>query len=158
MLVHVLIAVIALAVAVAVIKRLRSRSVGSDDTEDVPPEQDITEERRISLFTTTDTLPSFCQIVEMFGIVQVEIWHRVEDEKDNPYQRALDRLAAWSPKEANAIIGIKVSMATYNGRAYGGGGGGGTTHIIRTYTGTPVRFRREGEAPNAQTADSGANP
>lgn len=156
--VYVLIAVIVLAVAVAAIKRLRSRSVANDDMQEASPVQNITEERRKLLFTTTDTLPSSCQIVEMFGIVQVEIWHRVEDEKDNPYQRALDRLAAWSPKEANAIIGIKVSMATYNGRAYGGGGGGGTTHIIRTYTGTAVRFRREGEAPNAQTADSGANP
>ncbi len=157
MMVYVLIAVIVLAVAVAAIKKLRSRSVANDDMQEASPVQNITEERRKLLFTTTDTLPSSCEIVRMFGIVQVDIWHRVDDQKDRPYQRALNQLAAWSPQEANAIIGIKVTMATYNGRAYGGGGGGGTTHIIRTYLGTAVCFRTE-EAPTAQTADSGANP
>lgn len=94
------------------------------------------------LLLSTETLPTNCEIKEMYSMVQITRSIEVSSksllrgllEKDrNEYQEAIDQLAECAPSDANAIIGIKVTSST---QQFSNG-----TFMYLTYIGTPITYQ-----------------
>ena len=95
------------------------------------------------LLLSTDHIPVSHEIETVYDMV--EVTYRIQisskgliqgllEKKRNEHEEAMQFLVKAAPKEANAIIGIKVSSAT---QAFNDG-----TFLYLTYIGTPVAFRR----------------
>lgn len=93
------------------------------------------------LLQTTETLPQGFIISESYSMIflntQIEISNKgllrgIFEGQRNEYQEAMDNFAILAPREANAIIGIKVSSAIQQFQ-------NGTFQYL-TFIGTPVRY------------------
>ncbi len=91
------------------------------------------------LLLTIETLPADCRLLSLYPMIQIT--HQIEisakdwvrsltERPSDGYQEACDLLVASAPKEANAIIGIRVATST---QAFGNG-----TFLYLTYIGTPA--------------------
>ncbi len=80
-------------------------------------------------FKCTQIFPMI-QITRQIKISQVGLLEALTSNTKNPYQEALDALAACAPEEANAILGVQLSTATQH---FNNG-----TFLYLSYIGTPV--------------------
>jgi hypothetical protein len=91
---------------------------------------------------TLHTLPEGLVIREAYGMIcsyksflsNPNIVQSIVLAGKNEYQQALDAFQGMAPKEANAIMGVQMSIAS---QAYNNG-----TYLFINLAGTPVRYEK----------------
>jgi len=95
---------------------------------------------------TVENLPDKFKVTEMYQMIQSTYKWKVSQKgliealisrNSNEYQEALSTFMALAPREANAIIGTKVSTCT---QTFSEG-----TYMFITHIGTPVRYEEAGQ-------------
>ena len=97
------------------------------------------------MLLTTENLPvENIQIDEVFSMIQTTYSWKISkkgfiesimDKKTNEYQTAIDNFMASAPRQANAIIGVKVSTCTLSAN--------NGAFMYLTHIGTPVTISRK---------------